>query len=281
MKRQLIILIILLLILNISEKAYSQNNFDSVSFETPTSKIIIDTLGDNIWQIGTPTKVFFNSPHNGIKAILTDTVNSYPLNDTSSFVYVIRNPYTVTCFTSMDFWHKYDMDSLTDIGIIEASYDGGNSWVLANDTIVNSSIFWWDYDFHNSNGNFAKHPLTTTGKSDGWILSRFNWQWWLPVKSDTINYPVDSLMIKFTFISDSIETNREGWIIDDILTESGDWQRCSDIKEIPNNILRIYPNPFSQQITIESNINLNGSNIIIYNSIGLKVKEIHNVLDNQ
>ena len=279
MKRQIIKLIVILFILNISAKVYSQYNYDSVSFETPTSKIIIDTTGNNIWQIGTPNKVFFNSAHNGTKAIVTDTINSYPINDTSSFIYVIRNPYTVTCYTSMEFWHKYDMDTLTDIGIIEASYDGGNSWVLVNDTSEVSpmgSYFWWDNDFHASDGNYTNHPLITTGKSDGWILSRFNWQWWIPVKDDTIIYPLDSLMIKFTFISDSIETNKEGWIIDDILTASAEWQLCTDIKETINNNFRIFPNPFSQQMTVESMEELKGSDIIIYNSIGIIVKEIHN-----
>jgi hypothetical protein len=179
----------------------------------------------------------------------------------------------------MEFWHKYDMDTLTEIGIIEASYDGGNSWVLVNDTSVVStmeSFFWWDSDFHASNGNYTNHPLITTGKSDGWILSRFNWQWWIPVKADTIIYPVDSLMIKFTFISDAIETNKEGWIIDDILTASAEWQLCSYIKETINNNFRIFPNPFSQQMTVESVEDLKGSDIIIYNSSGIIVKEIHN-----
>lgn len=205
-------------------------------------------------------------------------VEGIPINDTSSFIYVIRNPYTVTCYTSMEFWHKYDMDTLTDIGIIEASYDGGNSWVLVNDTSEVSTIgsyFWWDNDFHASDGNYTNHPLITTGKSDGWELSRFNWEWWIPVKTDTIIYPLDSLMIKFTFISDANETNKEGWMIDDILTASAEWQLCSDIKETINNNFRIFPNPFSQQMTIESVEDLKGSDMIIYNSTGIIIKEFH------
>lgn len=178
----------------------------------------------------------------------------------------------------MEFWHKYDMDTLTDIGIIEASYDGGNSWVLINDTSEVSPIgsyFWWDNDFHASDGNYTNHPLITTGKSDGWELSRFNWEWWIPVKTDTIIYPLDSLMIKFTFISDANETNKEGWMIDDILTASAEWQLCSDIKETINNNFRIFPNPFSQQMTIESVEDLKGSDMIIYNSTGIIIKEFH------
>ncbi|NQU33549.1 MAG: T9SS type A sorting domain-containing protein [Bacteroidetes bacterium] len=280
MKRKLSILIILISLFFILQKTNAQYTYDSVSFETRTSKIIIDTTGNNIWQIGTPDKVFFDAAHSGEKTILTDSVNSYPLNDTSSFIYVIRNPYTETCFTSMEFWHKYDMDTLTDNGIIEASYDGGNSWVIVNDTSEVSpwgSFFWWDNDYHAMDGNYTAHPLTTTGKSDGWILSRFNWEWWIPVKSDTIIYPLDSLMIKFTFTSDSIETNRDGWMIDDILTASAEWQLCSDITEISDsNNFSAYPNPFSKQTRIEYKRDIANSKIIIYNSTGLKVRQDDN-----
>ncbi|RLD75948.1 MAG: hypothetical protein DRJ10_14375 [Bacteroidetes bacterium] len=281
MKRNLHILSILSLLTIIWTTANAQWTYDTVSFENTTSKIIIDSTSNNSWEIGTPSKTFFDSAYSGTKAILTDTINNYAPNDTSSFIYVIRNPYTQTCYTSMEFWHKYNMDTLTDIGIIEASYDGGNSWILVNDTSEVSpwgSYFWWDSDYHAMNGDYTYHPLTTTGKSDGWILSRFNWEWWIPVKSDTIIYPLDSLMIKFTFISDSIDTEKEGWMIDDILTSSAEWQLCTDIKEPSiHTDFKIYPNPFFQQTIIEFNKELTNSNIIIYSSNGLKVKEIKDV----
>jgi hypothetical protein len=284
MKRYLFFRLLLFLFLVVSEKASAQYMYDSVSFEIPTSKIIIDSAGNSIWQIGTPGKSFFDSAHSGTKAILTDTLSSYPSNDTSVFIYVIRNPYTQTCFTSMEFWHKYDMDTLTDIGIIEASYDGGNSWVVVNDTNEVSpwgSYFWWDSDYHAVNGNYTSHPLTTSGKSDGWILSRFNWQWWMPVRADTIIFPPDSLMIKFTFISDSIETGREGWMIDDILTASAEMQLCSGIEDQPaEKTISVYPNPFSLQTTLKTNFLLNYSIITIYDSFGNQVYYTEDVTGN-
>jgi hypothetical protein len=280
MKKNLTILIFLLLILVVSEKAKAQYTYDSVFFETPTSKIIIDTTGNNIWQIGTPGKNFFDTAYSGAKAILTDTVNSYPANDTSSFIYVIKNPYTQTCQTSMEFWHKYDTDTLTDIGIIEASYDGGNSWININDTTIVSSnnlgnsYFRWDNDYHKSSGTNTTHALITSGKSDGWILSRIIWRWWIPVKSDTIIINPDSLMIRFTFISDSIETNKEGWMIDNILTASAVWQLCTGIESQPEKEnISISPNPFSSQTILKSDFPLNNSKIVIYNSFGQVVNQ--------
>ena len=284
MKRYLIVQVFLISFLIISEKASAQYTYDSVSFEIPTSKIIIDSAGNSIWQIGTPGKSFFDSAHSGTKAILTDTLSSYPPNDTSSFIYVIRNPYTQTCFTSMEFWHKYDMDTLTDIGIIEASYDGGNSWIVVNDTNEVSpwgSYFWWDSDYHAISGNYSIHPLTTTGKSDGWILSRFNWVWWIPVRADTIIYPLDSLMIKFTFISDSMDTGKDGWMIDDILTASAEWQLCSGTEDpLAEKKVSVYPNPFSLQTTLKTSFLLNNSIITIYDSFGNQVYYTEGVTGN-
>lgn len=281
MKKSLLFLIILVVLTITWEQLNAQWTYDQVSFETPTSKIIIDTTSGNLWQIGAPSKLLFNSAHSGIKAIMTDSLNSYPPNNTSKFIYVIRNPYTQTCYTSMKFWHKYDMDTLVDIGIIEASYDGGNSWLLVSDTNEVSpmgSYFWWDNDYHALNGNYTHHELTISGKSDGWIQSKFNWEWWIPVKADTIIVPPDSLMIRFTFISDSIDTNKAGWMIDDILTTSAEWQMCTNTKEYPDNEnLAVFPNPFSSQTTIRSKYLMKQSTITVFNSFGQIVTQIKNI----
>ena len=280
MKKKFTNLMMLFFLLMMAGKAYPQYTYDSVTFETPTSKIIIEPTENNIWQTGTPGKTFFDAAHEGNRAMLTDTTNSYPANNTSSFIYVIRNPYTVTCYTSMQFWHKYDMDTLTDKGIITASYDGGNSWVMVSDTngILWGSNFWWDDDFHATNGTYTNHPLTTTGKSDGWVLSRFNWEWWIPVKADTIIYPVDSLMIKFTFMSDAVETNREGWMIDDILTSSAQWQLCSGVDDLSaDKNFAVYPNPFSSETTIKTSFPLNKAVVKLYNLMGEVVYQQSNL----
>lgn len=125
----------------------AQWTYDSVSFEQPTNKILIEDAEGNLWQIGAPQKAFFNSPHSGTKAIVTDTLDYYPTGDTSRFIYIIRNPYTQTCYTSMEFWHKYDMDPAGDRGIIEASYDGGFTWEEVKDTTDFEP--WW---VHTSGG---------------------------------------------------------------------------------------------------------------------------------
>ena len=275
MNKNLLTLIISFLLVFAFTESQAQYTYDSVSFETNLSTIFIDPSPNNNWQIGMPSKTFFNAAHGGAKAILTDTINSYTPNDTSVFIYTIRNPYTWTCYTSMEYWHKYDTDTLTDKGMIDASYDGGNSWIAVSDTSNVSpwgSEFWWDYDFHETTGNYTHHNLITSGKSDGWILSRFNWQWWIPVKSDSIIAPPDSLMIRFTFIADAIETNKEGWMIDDILTYSADWQQCSGIEDQNREKkISISPNPFTSQTILKADFLFNNATITIYNFAGQAV----------
>lgn len=254
---------------------------DSVFFETPTSKIVIENPKNNSWQIGQPGKTFFNAARTGAKAIMTDTIAPYPANDTSSFIYIIRNPYTQSCFTSMSFWHKFDADSLADVGIIEASYDGGKSWLIAKDTnnvMPNWSNFWWEADYHATSNTYSSHLATITGKSDGWIQSRFNWQWWIPVKSDTIMYPLDSLMIRFTFISDGIDNGREGWLIDDILTSSAIPEMCSGLDDHSTKAaLNVSPNPFKTSATITAGFDASNAIFTLYNSTGKQLRVIETV----
>src|SRR5687767_10238215 len=134
MKKYLYVLIVIFNLTLVQYNTNAQWSRDTVSFETPTTSIVIDTVGGNLWQIGKPQKAFFDTAHSGINAILTDTLNDYPSNDTSSFIYIITDPYTLTCLTCMEFSHKYDMDSPGDKGLIDASYNGGASWIAVKDT---------------------------------------------------------------------------------------------------------------------------------------------------
>jgi len=257
---------------------------DTITFENPTSKIIIDTGVNNLWQIGSPHKIYFDSAFSGNKAILTDTLNYYPPNNTSSFRFVIRQPYTQTCQTCMYFWQKYDMDTVGDKGIIEASYDGGNSWLLLKDTaniLPWGSYISWQMDYTLINGNLSSHKLILSGKSNGWIQSSICWQWYFAVKTDTIISMPDSLMIRFTFSSDSIVKNKEGWMIDNIVTTEYLPQNCTGIEEKSfNRQISANPNPFSSSTIISTGKMLENAGLILYNDCGQKIKQIGNINGN-
>lgn len=252
---------------------------DSITFEIPNTFITIDTNGGNLWQIGSPHKTFFNMAHHGTHALLTDTVNYYPPNDTSSFILKLHYGYVSNCLTSLSFWHKYDMDTVGDKGIIEASYDGGNSWLILKDTMGQSPfwgpyMFFWQPDLDENLQHDTPHKLITNGKSNGWIQSGFVWYWWVLAKKDTIIINPASLMIRFTFISDSIVKNKEGWMIDDISIYFSTY--CSSIEEhTDEGLVSVYPNPFTNQLTLTCNNPPADAELEVFDVIGQKLWSRH------
>jgi hypothetical protein len=261
-----------LLLLWVTAFANAQINPDSITFETSIPSGMIRIESGSLWQIGSPHKTFFNSAHHGTEAIVTDTLNSYPPNDTSRFILTLYPPYISTCGTVLTFSHKYDMDTLGDMGIIEASYDGGNSWLTLKDTMHSPGgwttfFFNWNWDYHETSGMVNPHDTIINGKSDGWIQSGFYWRWWIPVKSDTIIINPDSLMLRFTFISDSIIKNKEGWMIDDLSL----WYEtlCSGIAEnSTDGSVSLFPNPTEGIINLSFSEAVEATEVEVLNSFG-------------
>src|SRR5680860_1850189 len=60
-----------------------------LNFEDPqmnNERVYIDTAGGNSWSIGAPDKTVFTSAYSPSNVIVTDTLDPYPMNDTSSFI---------------------------------------------------------------------------------------------------------------------------------------------------------------------------------------------------
>ncbi len=221
--------------------------------------IIIDTISnpDNIWQIGVPNKPMFANAYSATHAIVTDTLNPYPINDTSSFIFRhIRptNPELGNESLQLKFWYKFNSDSLTDFGMVEASIDNGATWInlLTEDET---------YDF----SWLAAKPILT-GNSNGWQ------QFALELSSLTymVGYS-DTLCYRFTFISDSVQTNKDGWMIDNFEINDS-WEKVDKFDS--NENITLYPNPSNGNIHIEGNdFNLKDVNakVKIYNARGVLI----------
>ena len=92
-----------------------------INFENQTPYLINDST--SIWQVGEPNKTIFNEAYFSLNAIITDTVNTYPSNDSSSFIIAFTPIYCTAPVIS--FYHKYDTDSAKDGCYIEYSIDHG------------------------------------------------------------------------------------------------------------------------------------------------------------
>ena len=141
---------------------------------------------------------------------------------------------------------------MKDGGYITVSYDNGLSWMnIIKDTIYQNIVggaipAWENINLYSENNLLFNGENGFSGNSKDWIYTNFSWHYF-PVKS--IKEILDTMVIRFNFISDDIETNKEGWIIDDIVLYSVDLG--SGISNFEKTFFQLCPNPMYQTSKIE------------------------------
>ncbi|MBL0311051.1 MAG: T9SS type A sorting domain-containing protein [Bacteroidetes bacterium] len=237
--------LLLILMMLFSVASFSQSSsFYTLDFEDTAAlhHLRIDTVSNlnNIWQVGAPQKPIFTNAYSNPNVIVTDTINPYPINDTSSFtiVNVAGDGFTYPHTASLIGEYSVNSDTLTDFGTIEFSPDNGTSWYdIINDTFITNHI------------NLQQHWISLTGNSNGWQQFYVN----LAPLGPLFNIQLgDTVLWRFTFISDSIQTNKDGLMFDNLYFED----YVEGIPEIQNdNLISISPNPTSNELRIyKSNV---------------------------
>ncbi|MEZ5047959.1 MAG: hypothetical protein R2831_13320, partial [Chitinophagaceae bacterium] len=79
---------------------------------------------------------FLPSQYGGM-AMQTDSLNPYPANNTSVF-YVWKDSnyssnFFLTNYANIEFWHYYDVDSLSDSCLVQITTDSGATWKNYNE----------------------------------------------------------------------------------------------------------------------------------------------------
>ncbi len=204
--------------------------------------IFIDFGSDstNIWQIGPPQKTIFESASTVPNALLTDTINSYPNSDSSSFYFTVDPSLFTFGILALSWNQKLDYENGSDGGLIEYTVDGGTTW----SNIFNNPYVYNLYGYDSVNQDtLSDGTAVFTGTDEEWknVWLCFDVSWLSNA---------DSLVVKFTSISDSIDTNQEGWMIDN-LYESITF--IHTLTEAPQKkYLEVYPNPSSGQVFIQT-----------------------------
>jgi hypothetical protein len=201
------------------------------------SHLTIDTTEflHNIWQIGNYHKSVIDSSACSTKVIITDTVNPYPINDTS--VFIIKSMVTPGVFYDVrTFSGRYyvQSDSLRDFGKMEFSPDMGVTWIdMLNDTSYSSIFIWYSKPVLTGHSHTCKYFDVLLGD----LGSVFNLEFG------------DTLIYRFTFISDSIYDNLGGLMYDNLSF----WDFIEGISEVRFKPIKssIYPNPSTAVFTIE------------------------------
>ncbi|MBC8172324.1 MAG: T9SS type A sorting domain-containing protein [Chitinophagales bacterium] len=213
------------------------------TLEYSTILVELDTSSFNIWQIGSPQKVIFDSAATFPNAIVTDTINNYPINNVSSFV----------CKFSTDEWtfgnggifaiqwkQKLDLDKKHDGGIVEYSIDNGTTWLNVFNTPYTYNFYGYDEANKDTlvSGEYAFSGTDSLWK-DIWLCYEFSYM---------IDY--DTFAIRYTLKSDTLENFKEGWLIDNMMTHLTLAHTIKNDEQ--TEYLYVYPSPTDGIVHIEA-----------------------------
>lgn len=234
----------------------------TLTLQPQCSWITLPNPTNNSWEIAFPNKTYFNTGYDGKMAILTDANAYYPNNCNDNFL--ITLPWFAEGMLS--FYHKFDTDTLKDGGIIEISYDNGKSWEnIIDDTNHINTRFIGLYEGTITGGEYG-----FSGKSDGWQYVELYWHWAALLKKNLM-YDFSSTQIRFRFVSDNNNTNKEGWMIDNIIFRGYDI--TGSVETLEDEEVHIYPNPTHDFIkfTPQQIIN-NGYALTLFDAQGNRIK---------
>jgi hypothetical protein len=236
--------ILLIFFVHYSTAQFHTQYFDGADTSVWNSILIdIDTASQNVWQIGIPQKAIFDSASTQPNAIVTDTINFYPTNDTSRFIAKVWMNFGSWGVFALQWKQKLDMDTAFDGGIIEYSTDTGNTWV----NVFNNPYVYNFYGFQTANqdtlagGEFAFSGTDSTWR-DIWLCFDLSWLQQFQ--------PNDTLLFRFTLLSDSVNNNKEGWMIDNMLSHITIIHTVKEVEQL--KYLNVYPNPASNIVNIQA-----------------------------
>ncbi len=249
-----------------------------INFEDPVTDLEVPIFPGNTWQIGPPQKDFFNTAYSVPNAIVTDTLGFYPSVNHSWFdlyigqfnmggSYALYYPYNIF----IDFRHKFDTDTLRDGGYLQVSWDKGLNWMnIISDTVYTWGVSpywgWENINLYTTSDTLYNGEYGFSGHSNGWIHTSFAWHV-IPV-DHMLEFPPDTMIVRFNFISDADHHDKEGWMIDHIRLFAIDLG--SGIVE-PSSFaekVRIAPNPMKNLAVVSFDKPYARIDFELYNNLG-------------
>ncbi len=251
-------------------------NFDEPILEYCTSFFTInDGLDEGgVWQIGPPQKEFLNFAYNDEMVIITDTINPYPINDTSSFTinHIVGelsfpggNLYSFTLRGA--YFSQLDEG---DVCKMEYSVNQGESWYDLVDPIDEQGYY---VSWHSEIPDFSV-------QTNDWELFDLEWSILLKYEENGDEIQVgDTLQVRFSLLSDTTSGNAEGIMFDSFWLEQNEESVFDSNYRIFNSSAR--PNPTLGLVEITfSNPNALETDVTIFNQVGQDVYSVETVNGN-
>lgn len=235
--------------------------FQSNNFETEyTLEVQIGKHSlDSIWQIVVPQKTFFDAANSFPNAMVTDTINPYASNLNSTFVVTLNEEMMAGYpFLLLEWMQKVDCEDGVDGGVIEASYDNGQTWL----NVFNDPTFRPDIVGSYSLDTLHTGQVGITGTSD--------WEWmalcWGTFSGTPPEMPSE-IQIRFSMVTDSVDTQQEGWMLDNFISYDGVIGSSVDLAN--TDVITIFPNPAVDQLTMDlSEVEGRDATVEIYDGSG-------------
>jgi len=241
-KFKLVAIILLLPFLSYSQ--FFNQGFDGYDSSTYALFTTIDTsYATNIWQVGPPQKAIFNSSWTPPNVLITDTINTYPINNRSQFQFTVPPDQFGWSILAIQWSQKLDMESDKDGGIIEYSIDSGATWA----NVFNDPYTYNFYGFDPANqdtlttGEYAFSGVDSTWKTV-WLCFDNNFIWTL----------TGELQVRFTFHSDSVDTQQEGWMIDQFYVQQTIIHTVKKAETEAPPYLKVFPTATTGRVYIEA-----------------------------
>ena len=202
-------------------------------------EIYIDDSSSNLWEIGKPNKSF-HSAYSEPNALMTKLSGTYPVNNKSSFTIDMPNVFFEEWYHIMDIQWMQQMHTTKkkDGGYIEFSIDSGATWEN-----VYTSPYTYNFYGYPDIDTLVNGELGFTG-----IDSSFN-DIWLCFDGNWLS-DLDNLKLRFTFVSDSIDEQMDGWIIDNLMIRQTIIHTVQTVEQ--TKYFNVSPNPTTGRVNIET-----------------------------
>ncbi len=263
------------------------------TFYNPEGILELNTLGlDSLWSVGIVNKgewdTTFLKPNHRPYSLATDTINPYPINQHAVFEIDVQKPDWAieenNCWSYFVFQMDFacNTDTLKDGMYIEISFDGGEHFVnaLDMDAVLNTNnapdnilnIAAAQSSFVQDNILGYSGIVREDYGGNNMETFEIDLEW-----NNEHGFEVKHAKIRVHFVSDSIDTQKNGIIINDLWIQVDDF--CfSNVNQtrLENTFTYAFPNPVqSKSKIVFPNPKHKTATVYIYSPLGKLVNTIN------